>query len=187
MPELFSGDGRGAVPNSVGRTDRLDPVIDLSPEFARAARSPRLRRIAADVLGGVPQLFKDRLILKQPGALGYGAHQDAAYWQGFGVALDAFVTAAICLDAASPDNGPIECTSGDHRRLLTDPGVVADPEEDRLSAFTPLLAAPGDVLLIHSLTPHRSGPNRSADTRRILFFVYALGPPGLYERYQSGR
>ena len=47
--ELF--DQRGAVPNSVPRSDRLDPVIDLSPTFTALARDPGLLAPVNSVLG----------------------------------------------------------------------------------------------------------------------------------------
>lgn len=171
--------------NSTPRSDRLDPVIDLSPLFAATARSAKLRGLAEELLGGPPEFFKDRLVVKHEGAIGYGPHQDGAYWQGYGVPCDRFVTLAIHLDPAAEANGAIECTDGQHLGLLTEPGIVADPDPDLLAPFTPALARPGDVLAIHSLTPHRSGPNRTQASRRILFFVYALGSPGLYERYRA--
>ena len=61
-------DMRGGVPFSPTRSDRLDPVIDLSPSFAALAADPRVTGLAATVLGGQPQLMKDKFIAKPPGA-----------------------------------------------------------------------------------------------------------------------
>ena len=179
---------RGLVPNSPTRNDRLDPFIDLSPQFEALARDPRLLDVVGGVLGGEPQLMKDKAIFKPAGTGGYGTHQDGAYWQGLGFDLDRFLTAFIFLDDATVENGAVECTSGQHRGLLTENGVIADPTDDQLDAFTVIEAAAGDLVLVHALTPHRSGPNRSTAMRRALAFTYGVDArPDLYSLYQRHR
>jgi ectoine hydroxylase-related dioxygenase (phytanoyl-CoA dioxygenase family) len=179
---------RGVVPNSPARSDRLDPFIDLSPQFADLARDPRLLEVAGRLLGGEAQLMKDKFIFKPAGTGGYAAHQDGAYWQGIGLDLDRFLTAFLFLDGATKENGAVECTSGQHRSLLTEPGVIADPRKDQLGSFTTIGAAAGDLLLVHALTPHRSGPNRSRAMRRALAFTYGVDArPDLYSLYQQSR
>jgi len=177
---------RGAVPNSTTRGDRLDPVIDISPPFAAFARDDRLLRVVRQALGGQPQLMKDKFIAKPPGAAGYGAHQDAAYWPGLNVDAARFLTAIVFLDDATAEKGAIECVSGLHGQLLTDPDEIADPDEATLGDFTMIEAKAGDLLLLHSLTPHRSGSNRSGEMRRALLFTYGVDPrPDLYAVYKQ--
>jgi ectoine hydroxylase-related dioxygenase (phytanoyl-CoA dioxygenase family) len=177
---------RGAVPNSTARSDRLDPVIDVSQIFANLARGDRLVGLVRETLGGEPQLMKDKFIAKPPGAAGYAAHQDAAYWPGLGVDPGRFLTAIIFLDDATAEKGAIECVSGLHGELLTDPDSIADPDEATLGAFTMIEAKAGDLLLLHSLTPHRSGSNRSEAMRRALLFTYGVDPrPNLYALYKQ--
>lgn len=177
---------RGAVPRSATRGDRLDPVIDLSPPFAELAQDRRLRSIVDSALGGEAQLLKDKFIAKPQGAIGYATHQDAAYWPGLGFDFDRFLTAAIFLDDSPAERGAIECASGFHRSLLTDPDVIADPDETALGSFTAIEAKAGDLVLIHALTPHRSGPNRSGEMRRALLFTYGVDPrPDLYDLYKQ--
>ena len=177
---------RGSVPNSTTRSDRLDPVIDVSAVFTGLARDDRLLKLVGDALGGEPQLMKDKFIAKPPGAAGYAAHQDAAYWPGLGVDPGRFLTAVIFLDDATPEKGAIECVSGLHGQLLTDPDEIADPDEASLGDFTTIEAKAGDLLLLHSLTPHRSGTNRSDAMRQALLFTYGVDPrPNLYEIYKQ--
>lgn len=179
---------RGAVPNSPSRNDRLDPCLDLSPSFATLARDPRLLSAAAGALGGEPQLMKDKFIFKPAGSGGYEPHQDGAYWQNLGLDLARFLTAFLFLDDATEENGAVQCTSGQHYGLLTETGVIADPTEAQLSSFTTIEAAAGDLLLVHALTPHRSGPNRSNAMRRALALTYGVDArPDLYSAYQQSR
>ncbi len=186
MPELFAE--RGAVANSQWRSDRLDPVIDLSSAFTSLARDPRLLDLASNLLGGGAQLFKDKFIAKPPGAIGYTAHQDGAYWPGMDLDPARFLTAALFLDPADGSNGAIECASGRHQALLTDPDRIADPDETVVGEFTLVQAAAGDLLMIHALTPHRSAANRSRAMRRALLFTFGVDPrPDLYAAYQQHR
>lgn len=177
---------RGAVPNSATRNDRLDPVVDLSPPFADFAECTRLIELISGVLGGPVQLMKDKFIAKPGGAGGYAPHQDGAYWQGLGLDLDRILTATIFLDDANVENGAMECSSGQHHGLLTQAGIVADPDESQLGEFALVRARAGDMLLLHSLTPHRSGPNRTAGMRRALHLTFAVDPrPDLYSIYKQ--
>ncbi|QDP19211.1 phytanoyl-CoA dioxygenase family protein [Sphingomonas xanthus] len=183
-PQLFAT--RGTVPNSAQRSDRLDPVIDLSPAFAALARDPLLVGLVSEVLDGAAQLMKDKFIAKPPGAGGYATHQDAAYWPGLGIEYSRFLTAILFLDDAEVAKGAIECASGHHRGLLTDPDTVADPDEAALGAFTTIEAQAGDLLLLHAMTPHRSGPNRAMASRRTLLFTYGVDRrPDLYAIYKK--
>ena len=179
---------RGAVPNSAHRNDRLDPVIDLSDQFFDLAHDPRLMAAVESALGGEARLMKDKFIAKPPGAGGYAAHQDGAYWPGMGLDVDRFLTAILFLDDSGVEKGTIECAPGLHDRLLTGADEVADPDEAELGEFSAIEAQAGDLLLLHSLTPHRSGPNHSAEMRRALLFTYGVDPrPDLYDIYQRGR
>ena len=163
-----SGSGRPVI-------DRLDPVTDLSPVLRQLAADPRVLEAAEIALGQRPVLFKDKLITKPPGTHGYGVHQDYMRWQFLPVPPDGVVTVAVAFDPASAESGAIEMFRGQHSRLLTAPGVVADPSEDDVGTENGQLIPldPGDALLFHSLVPHRSGPNRSDRPRRMLFLTYS--------------
>src|SRR5262245_31810385 len=65
------------------RFDCFDPVIDISDVCARAARDPKLLEIVGALYGEPACLFKDKLIFKPPGALGYQLHQDYISWESF--------------------------------------------------------------------------------------------------------
>jgi 2-aminoethylphosphonate dioxygenase len=174
--------------------DRLDPVTDLSPAFRELSRDPRIAEPTGLLLGEEPLLLKDKLIVKAPGTEGYGLHQDFAYWQELKVPGDAIVSAVVSIDAATAANGAMECFAGYHDRLLTPEGVVADPDEDMVDpARSRLLeTSAGDLILMHSRAPHRSGPNRADAPRRLLFLTYCAASYGdltasYYEHYYRFR
>lgn len=161
---------------TLGRVaDRLDPVCTISEPYAAVARDARMTGLAADVLGARAAFFKDKLIMKPPGAFGYGLHHDYAYWADLGATADEFVTLFLALDPSDAASGAVELFPGLHLRALAphpddpldiDPAAVAGER-----SVMPALTA-GDVLLFHPLVPHRSAPNRSDRSRRVYIVTY---------------
>lgn len=160
---------KGKVP------DRFDAVIDRSPFFRELAHDERLLDHVRSLLGADVVLLKDKLITKRPGTMGYGMHQDYPYWAFLDVPADAILTAQISIDGANETNGALELfPSLHHDRLAAPADEPMDVDESKmdLSGGRIIETHPGDVLLFHSLTPHRSGPNTSTHSRRALFFTY---------------
>jgi ectoine hydroxylase-related dioxygenase (phytanoyl-CoA dioxygenase family) len=93
--------------------------------------------------------------------------------------IDAHVSAMIAIDDAGIGNGCLEVVSGaHHRRLSTDArGCIAADIVAQLSWEAAPVAA-GTTLWFHSLTPHRSGPNRSSRPRRALYPTYNAASEG---------
>jgi 2-aminoethylphosphonate dioxygenase len=155
------------------RVDCFDPVIDLSDACERAARDQRLLDIIAALYGEPACLFKDKLIFKPAGAVGYQLHQDYIAWKSFPTT---FLTAILAIDAADASNGATEVFPGYHRDgCLTPPdGNYHRLPEDAvdLSKGVVLELEPGDVAIFSGYTPHRSGPNRSPQSRRLLYLSY---------------
>lgn len=180
LGEIDAGDtriqSRGHTQQGAVR-DRYDPVTDFSPIFRTLASDPRLETIAERVLGGAPVRFKDRLILKSSGTTGYGLHQDWPYWAFLGIPPDEFASLMLSVDATDGTNGAIEVFPGLHRNEL--PAAADDPHDldpRAVEGHEARLAATkaGDVLLLHPTAPHRSGPNLSGGSRRILTYVFTL-------------
>jgi ectoine hydroxylase-related dioxygenase (phytanoyl-CoA dioxygenase family) len=155
------------------RFDCFDPVIDLSGACERAARDPRLLAIVSALYGEPACLFKDKLIFKRPGTPGYNLHQDYISWEGFPTT---FVTAIVAIDAADASNGATEVFAGYHQRGCLTPrdGMYHQLPDDAVDPSTGVLLelAPGDVAIFSGFTPHRSSPNRSTQSRRLLYLSY---------------
>ncbi len=167
--------------------ERLDPVIDISPEFRALASDVRVLEIVSQLLGGDVVLFKDKLIRKTPGTTGYRLHQDFAYIEFFGFPADAQAAFCIPLDPSEALSGPIEVFSGKHHRRLKAPAdepYLVDENEIAGVAGQLMELQPTDALMFHSLCPHRSGPNLSTHSRTYLYFTYNLAAVGdLYSEY----
>jgi 2-aminoethylphosphonate dioxygenase len=113
------------------------------------------------------------LIFKPPGAEGYRLHQDYIAWDSFPVS---FLTAVVAIDACDLENGATEVFRGYHRRGYMAPkdGMYHHLPDESVdaSAGVVLTLAPGDVAVFSAYTPHRSSPNRSSRTRRLLYLSY---------------
>ncbi len=158
----------------------FDPVNDISPVCEQFTSAPRLLAIVESILGEPARLFKEKLIFKPPGVLGYHLHQDIPrHWEGF---PRTFLTVLIPIDPTTAENGCTEVFSGYHHDFLSPPGrpdlymlpdEVVDPARS-----VPLILDPGDVAVFHGLTPHRLAPNRSGGLRRVFYVSYNAGSDG---------
>jgi 2-aminoethylphosphonate dioxygenase len=161
----------------------FDPVNDISPLCERVSTERRILDVLRPIYDDEPCLFKDKLIYKLPGAMGYDLHQDyPACWTGFPTS---FTTVLIAIDPMRADNGCTEVFPGYHRNGLIDP----EPGCFRLPAgavdeshAVPLELQPGDAAVFGCYVPHRSAPNRSHRTRRALYVSYNARSDGGEQR-----
>lgn len=164
-------------------SNKLDPVLDLSPLFCEVARHPVILGAAASVLGESPALLKDKLIFKPPGHPGFSCHQDHKFWKGF---TEQTLTLAVAIDGGDKHNGALQVFRGCHRKgLLNKPGEVFLTDENRPHRIwrRRIDTRPGDVVLFHCMIPHQSGPNRSTLPRRTLNLTYS--PQSLAGKYED--
>jgi hypothetical protein len=162
--------------NGTAIADRIDPLLDVSPLFKRLSRDPRIVKAVEDALDGHSKVIKAKLITKRPGTHGYGLHQDYPYWQHYGIPADHMLTVQVAVDPSNDENGGVELWPSMHREVLPSPpenpldvaesAVAVDQAE-----LIPLSV--GDLLIFHSLAPHRSAPNKSIHSRRAVFITYA--------------
>ena len=155
------------------RFDCFDPVIDLSAAFEKLAYDPRILDAVSSLYGERACLFKDKLIFKPAGAVGYAMHQDYISWPTF---PKSFVTVIVALDAADAGNGATEFFPGYHQRGCLSPldGMYHEltPEQVDFSKGVTLELGPGDVAIFSGFTPHRSAANRSHQWRRLAYLSY---------------
>jgi hypothetical protein len=159
--------------------ETFDPITDLSPVIATLARDRRLLDVLDDLYGEPAHLFKDKLIYKPAGIRGYDLHQDYIGWASF---PRSFVTAAVAIDPSTRGNGATEVFPGYHKGGYLSP---MDGEYHSLPVGTVdestgvlLELQPGDVGIFGCFTPHRSAPNTSGGTRRLLYLSYNADSDG---------
>jgi len=171
--------------------DRIDPLLDMSPLFNRLSTDPRLLGAVADLIGAAPDVLKGKVIMKRPGTMGYSAHQDYPYYQFLNIPAQEFVIVSVPLDVSNAESGAMEVFSGMHDTVLPAPAddpLDVDESRAHLGQGDFIELAPGDIALFHGLLPHRSGPNRSPHSRRVLYFSYVKGGyEDIYARYHAKR
>jgi phytanoyl-CoA hydroxylase len=152
-------------------------------------RSPVLRTLTAadplvglchDLIGPDVRLYWDQAVYKKPGNPDeFPFHQDNGYTY---LEPQQYLTCWIALTDTDENNGcpwvvPGLHTSGTLAHEQTPLGwrcFTSSP------AAVPVPAAAGDVVVFSSLTPHRTGPNLTDDTRKSYIVQYA--PEGARQR-----
>jgi len=156
---------------------RIENFCPYHPPFDALVRGGRLERAAGRLLGGEAILFKEKVNFKMPGGAGFEPHQDQqAGWTTF---TPMFVTALVCIDKATVENGCLEMT--DAPRFAGLIGKEWTPLTLREMASFSLISVPtepGDVLFFDSYAPHASKPNLTDKARRILYLTYNLKADG---------
>jgi 2-aminoethylphosphonate dioxygenase len=154
------------------RFDCFDPVIDLSPTMEKLARDSRIIGAVSALYGEQACLFKDKLILKPPNAVGYGLHQDYVSWDSF---PESFMTVIAAIDPADAGNGAPEVFPGYHQRgcMSTKDGMYQGSEPVRRGNTRSRSGRHRDFQRIHSASV-RAQP------------LGAMAAPGLSEFSRAG-
>ncbi|MCA9299978.1 MAG: phytanoyl-CoA dioxygenase family protein, partial [Phycisphaerales bacterium] len=135
-----------------------------------------LAALVAEAIGEDALVYKEKINFKFPGGAGYAAHQDApAFPLG-----TRHVTAMVAIDGSDEGNGGLELVAGRHHggMLAQDSKGCIDPTIADTLEWRAVPCEAGDVLLFDSFTPHRSGPNRSDRSRRVLYVTYSRASEG---------
>jgi len=154
----------------------IDPVLDISPQFRSLAADDRVERLVESLLHGDAALFKDELYFHLPATHNEPWRQDAAQgWEELAHA-DA-LTLLFSIDPADGNYGCIEIYQNSHGHLLTPRGETRSLSEAEVHAldagnFHRLEAEPGDIVILHCLTPHRNGNNLMTYPRRSLNLTF---------------
>ncbi|HEY2661996.1 MAG TPA: phytanoyl-CoA dioxygenase family protein [Caulobacteraceae bacterium] len=129
-------------------------------------------KTAVEALLGAPAvMFKDKINFKMAGGAGFEPHQDQqAGWSRY---APLFITALVCIDPATLENGCLEMADAPRfAGLIGAEWTPLTPEEMASFELVSIPAEPGDVLFFDSYAPHASKPNRTDSARRILYLTY---------------
>lgn len=157
--------------------NRIENFAPYHSGLGRLVEDDELLGAVSELLGERATLFKDKVNFKLPGGSGFEPHQDAQ--AGWNTYASLFVTAALAVDATTPENGCLELGHWRHRRQLV--GQLWKPLTDAQLRGIELFPYPmeaGDAVFFDSFLPHASGPNRSARARRVLYITYNRASEG---------
>jgi ectoine hydroxylase-related dioxygenase (phytanoyl-CoA dioxygenase family) len=151
--------------------NRIENVLPFHDDFNRLATGPKMQGACGQLFGEPAVVFKDKINFKLPGGGGFESHQDVQ--AGWSTYADIHITALITIDRSTVANGCLEMAAGSHQHGLIgsewEPLTDSDlPDE----AYVAIEASPGDAVFFDSFAPHQSGPNRTSEARRVLYFTY---------------
>ena len=151
--------------------------------YGLAARSARVVETAESLIGEPVYHFQSKLTAKDPKVGGaWEWHQDYGYWYYNGCLEPKMLSFMIALDRTDTENGCLKLVKGSHKlgRLdhvqVTPEQNAADPE--RLPHIlekhevVDCILEPGDAVVFHGNTLHRSDQNRSDKPRWTFLCCY---------------
>ncbi len=120
-------------------------------------------------------LYKEKINYKAAGGAGYSPHQDAPAYRF----VDTHVSCMLAVDDSREENGCLEIVSSMHDSILPmdERGCIRADVVDQLD-WRPAPIWAGQALWFHSRTPHRSGANHSAHSRRAIYPTYNASREG---------
>ncbi len=166
-------------------------VVQHAPALAAVASDPRILEVVTDLFGHHGELLEASLLRAGPASSAAPLKRVHAECADFGIAPDQMVVAYVGLGLPGEPPGTVALVPGHHRpHPRTGTGVPLDRDGGRADlsrVVVPTLQA-GDLLFVHSLTPHRPRPVGSAQPWRPLRLTYVVDPRGgAYDRYRAWR
>lgn len=171
--EAFLEDNGGQF--GISRANQLTFTTHLVEKSALAKAftvDPIFAGLCSDLLDDDARLYWDQIVYKKPGnPEEFPWHQDNGY--SF-VTPQNYLTCWVALTDATIDNGcpwvmPGVHKNGTLKHWLTDLGFQCLKDSE---GAVPVEAKAGDIVVFSSLTPHRTGPNLTMDTRKAYICQY---------------
>ena len=156
---------------------RLENFLAYHHGFKQLTQGPKMQGVVSQLFGEPAILFKDKINFKLPGSAGFTPHQDVqAGWATYG---SLHITALISIDPASIENGCLEIAGGFHNRgLIGDEWAPLNDQSMQDMTFIYAETQPGDAIFFYSFSPHKSIPNTTQASRRILYITYGKASEG---------
>ncbi len=151
---------------ALARTENFTP---FSAPLRSLLCEGAIPQVAGELLGEPAVLYKEKINYKAPGGAGFSPHQDKPAYPF----VDRVLSVMVAVDDATIDNGCLFVVDGWHHEVLAqdERGCIHAEVVEGLE-WHPVELPAGATLFFHALTPHRSGPNRTAVARRALYPTY---------------
>jgi hypothetical protein len=177
-------------PNAGKLLCRIENFTQYNPglEFLLKGENNKLLEMSTDLFNEASIMYKEKVNYKLPGGAGFAPHQDvAAGWWMYKQSIH--VSCLVSIDPATEANGALEVVRGQHMDGMLSDDWKEIPEETVGKMKWELVPTePGDVLFFDSYVPHRSAPNTTDKSRRVLYVTYAKASEGDFrERYYADK
>lgn len=184
-------DGEGGVQKLSSWNTAGDDVYGL------VARSHRVVDAMEQLLRSEVYHYHSKMSIKEPFTGGAWAwHQDYGYWYNNGCLFPDMASCFIAVDPNTRENGCMQVLKGSQRMGRIEHGKFgdqtgADPERtsEAMKVMDLVYAEmePGDALLFHCNTLHRSDQNKSANPRWSLICCYNAATNNPYKESHHPR
>jgi len=157
---------------------RVENFFGFHEGFGKTFDSEGFLEFVSQLFGEQSCLYKEKINFKLPGGEGFAPHQDhAAGWWLYGHKLH--ISVLVTIDEATKENGCLEVVAGKHKQGLLGGQYEGIPQTlvDDFN-WLPCETKPGDVIFFDSFVPHRSAPNMSDSSRRVLYVTYNRAAEG---------
>ena len=175
LPEVKGSYMKYYEKDNIKLLSRVENFYNIELEFKNLVET-KLKAFAELIVENRLSLFKDKINWKLPGGGGFTAHRDFRAWSKFPPKY--YVTLALSVDNCIIENGCLEMVSDKDKNIPEeDNGLLSEKEINELE-WKYVETSKKDILLFNSLVPHRSGPNKSDNARRMIFLTYNLEDEG---------
>jgi 2-aminoethylphosphonate dioxygenase len=166
--------------------NRMENFSPYHAGFAQLFKGSKLEDAVSELFGEAAVLFKEKINFKFPGGDGFKPHQDhQAGWSEYNTLC---ITALLCIDEATVENGCLEIAPGRHKEGMFKEWTPLSEEEMQAIEFISCPTQPGDMIFFDSFTPHGSKANFTDKPRRLLFVTYnRLSEGDTRERYYEDK
>lgn len=150
---------------------RIENFVPYHDGFGQLITTRRMQQAVSELFGEEAVLFKDKINFKLPGGDGFKEHQDVqAGWDEY---AKIHLTAMLAIDETNAENGSLEMLPGQHTKgLLGKKWAPLTDEDTGGQEYVAVHCKPGDAVFFDSFAPHRSAPNRTRHSRRVLYITY---------------
>eukprot|EP01084_Bolivina_argentea_P036095 66813_1 len=174
------------------RICRSEKLVDSHDGFHKMLYHGKVPKLVQSAMGEACILYKEKINYKYPNCGTFKPHQDAPAYPE----IVRSIACAVAIDGSDEHSGCLEVAAGRHKEGvigknnegIIDDNIVENIEKRNKLIYDKLPTSPGDIVLFDAYLPHRSGINKTLNSRRMLYATYnPLSEGNLRDRYYKNK